>query len=361
MSEKTSESATPSPQPVTTEQSSSIPRPVLIGAGLLGVAHLPFVLKQFAVLWQLEYYQFFPFAFIAFGMMLRGRRLPGEIRLDRWTAILAGMDLTLLTWGSFAGSRWCVYAGFIIFCFNVARSCLDAEYETSLGYLGLLLAITIRLPVGMDGKLIQELQTLTTKVGSRILEFFGYLHFREGNVLEFPGKRFLVEEACSGVQSFFAVMFLAALIICGYRRRWLHSLLVLVSAAGFAGVMNVARICAISVAWADFDYDLSTGWRHDTLGYITLGLAGFLVFSADAFWEMFFGKVPDTRGTGISQLFRNPFIIAWNNFFHLKTRKTQPDVSLPAAAWLPRAAIMFGGLSLVALGLQIRIVYASLS
>ena len=40
----------------------------------------------------------------------------------------------------------------------------------------------------------------------------GYLHLRRGNIIELPDKQLLVEEACSGVQSLFTVLFLAVLI-----------------------------------------------------------------------------------------------------------------------------------------------------
>lgn len=336
------------------EQKREIPKPLLIGAGLLGAAHFPYVLKQFQTLWSLDYYQFFPFAFLVFALMLKGRRTPGVIKLDRWTAVLAVADIGMLLWGSLMVSPWSVYVAFVIYCFMVARSCLDSEFDTNLGYLALLLAITIRPPLAKDVQLIAGLQSLTTKVGSRILEFFGYLHFRDGNVLEFPGKRFMVEEACSGVQSLFAVMFLGCLIICGYRRTRLHAVLVLISAAGFAGFMNVVRICAISVAWADFDYDLSTGWQHDTLGYVTLGLAGFLVLSADTFFGIFFGPVPDTRGTGVSQVFRNPLIMLWNRCFQLKKRAaSEESPELARQPWHSSVAIFLGGIALVAVGLQL--------
>ncbi len=309
------------------ENAASPSRRTSIALLLLGLAHLPLVLLQCRRLWTLEYYQFFPFAFVIFGWLFYTRRLRGFWKWDAVSSVLVGLDLGLLAAGTLLNSPWIVYVGALLLCFTVCRSCLDAEYQTSLGYLILLPLITLRLPLAYDVKIISWLQEITTRVGSLLLNYFGFLHIREGNVLEFPGKRFLVEEACSGVQSLFTVLFLASLIVCGYRRRWLHAGLVLISAIGFAGLMNVFRICAISVAWAQFGRDLSTGWQHDLVGYLALASAAFLVFSADAFMDVMFDAVPDVRGGGVSLLFRNPLIVFWNRVFRLRTRKDRPELS----------------------------------
>ena len=305
----------------------------------LGVAHLPFVLLQCRRLWSLEYYQFFPFAFAIFGWLFHTRRLRGFWQWDAAGSILVGLDLGLLATGTLLNSPWMVYVGALLLCFAVCRSCLDAEYEMSLGYLILLPLITLRPPLAYDVKVITWLQQVTTRVGSRLLNQLGFLHAREGNVLEFPGRRFLVEEACSGVQSLFTVLFLASLIVCGYRRRWLHRVLILLSAVGFAGLMNVIRICAISVAWAQFGRDLSIGWQHDLVGYLALASAAFLVFSADAFMDFIFDTVPDVRGGGVSLLFRNPLIVFWNRIFRLRSRKDIPE-PIPMPASLARHSAM---------------------
>ena len=303
------------------EHAASPSRRTSIALLLLGLAHLPLVLLQCRRLWTLEYYQFFPFAFVIFGWLFHTRRLRGFWKWDAVSSILVGLDLGLLAAGTLLNSPWIVYVGALLLCFSVCRSCLDAEYETSLGYLILLPLITLRLPLAYDVKVISWLQEVTTRVGSRLLNDFGFLHIQEGNILEFPGKRFLVEEACSGVQSLFSVLFLASLIVCGYRRRWLHAGLVLISAIGFAGLMNVFRICAISVAWAQFGRDLSTGWQHDLVGYLALASAAFLVFSADAFMDSIFETVSDVRVGGMSPQFHNPLIVFWNHAFRLRTRK----------------------------------------
>ncbi len=291
---------------------------------LLAFAHVPFFVLQCQRLWSLEYYQFFPFAFLAFGWLFHTRHLRGAFRWDRFNTVLVAVDICLLTAGTLMNSPLSVYSGALLLCLAVCRSFADVDFERSLGYLFLLPLITLRPPLMYDEKVINWLQTITTKVGSRLLNHFEILHVREGNILAFPGKRFLVEEACSGVQSLFTVLFLAMLIVCGYRRRWMHSAFVVCAAFGFAGIMNILRVCVISIAWSQFRIDLSTGWQHDAMGYIALATAAFLVFSTDAFMEFFLAPVPDSRGAGISLLFRNPFIVRWNRMFRNRLRSTQP-------------------------------------
>jgi len=296
----------------------------LVALGLLGLAHLPFVAVQCQTLWRLEYYQFFPFAFAAFAYLFHQRAVRGSFRWGLINSALVALDVVLLVAGALYPSPFLVYVGAVVLCFAVSRSYADNEFDCSLGYLILLLVITIRIPLGYDAEVIAWLQTATTRVGSRLLNFFGFLHLRQGNVIEFPDKRFLVEEACSGVQSLFTVLFLATLVICGYRRKLLHAVLVLGTGFACAGLMNVLRIFIISVAWSQSQVDLSTGWQHDAIGYAALAAAAFLVFSADAFWDFFFFAVPDTRGMGVSSIHRNPLIVLWNRVFWRPPRQSAP-------------------------------------
>lgn len=289
-------------------------------AGLLVVAHLPLFIEQCRRLWALEYYQFFPFAFLAFGILFYQRRLPATLRWDAVNSVLLIADLGLLVAGVVLNSPQAVYLGMLLLCLVACRSCLDVEYDRSLAYLWLLPLVTLRLPLRYDEQVIHWLQSVTTQAGSLLLNQFGFLHLRQGNVLTFPGKQFLVEEACSGVQSLFTVLFLACLIVCGYRRNWVHAAVVLVSGFAVAGLMNTLRICSISVAWSEYQLDLSTGWQHDALGYAALLAAAGLVVSADALLSFFLDPVPDAPGGGVSFLFRNPLIAAWNYMLRVEKR-----------------------------------------
>ena len=327
----------------------TVSRPLLFSALLLAVAHLPFVFIEFRRLWSREYYQFFPFAFVMFGYLLQSRALRWVFRWNHLNSVLLAFDLCLLVGGILLNSPYLVYIGALVLCLIACRSCFDSQYNTSLGYLILLLLIVLRPPLNYDAQVINWLQTVTTKVSSRLLDFIGYIHVREGNILEYPGKRFMVEEACSGVQSLFTVLFLSILIICLNRRRWLHAVLVLLSAAFFAGLMNIARICTIFVAWAESGYDLTTGWQHSALGYVALGVAAFLVWSADAFWGVIFAAIPDPRGTGVSQIFRNPLIRFWNKLLHSNARTGPPPDALVASRQ-PWHSIVMAALGLGCVG-----------
>lgn len=291
---------------------------------LLGLLHLPMLWVYYSRLWMQEHYQFFPFALGAFGWFL-WTRFKGPFVLTPFTLGVAAVDVLLLLVGTLVlQSPWLVALGFVCWCFVIAAGLEDREFEMSLGYLVLLPLLTLRLPLGWDTAVIQWLQRVTTAVASLILNDFGYLHLREGNVIEFPGKRFLVADACSGVQSLFTLLFLGALISCGYRRKWGHSLFVLLCAAGFAGLMNVARVYVIAVAWDAYGLDLASGWPHDVVGYVALISAALLVLSADAFVFFVFSPVPDMAGQGMSALYRNPLVVFWNVCF-LSRRRLTPE------------------------------------
>ena len=297
-------------------------RPALM---LLAVGHLPFVVLYFKGLYNHQaHYQFFPFAigaFIALALFRR-RDVP-----EQWTGIslaCLGLDLLCVIAGLVAYSPWLITVGLFFLTLAWCMASEEEGYSRRLTYLALLPLLTIRLPVNGDVQVIQMLQTITTKVASKSLQRFGFLHVRSGNVLDFPDKRFLVEEACSGVQSLFTILFIAALVICVKRRAIAHGLVLLASGILFAGIMNVMRVISIAVAWDKYGMDLSTGWRHDMLGYASLSVAALLLMSADSFLAFITDPVPDVRRPGPVAMFRNPFVAAWNRLFSVMPKPAEP-------------------------------------
>ena len=63
----------------------------------------------------------------------------------------------------------------------------------------------------------------------------------------------------------------------------------------FAAVTNVLRIITVALAWEYFQFDLSAGWLHDVLGYVTLVIAAGLTLSADGFLAFVTAPVPSEQ------------------------------------------------------------------
>ena len=290
---------------------------------LLVVAHVPFLAPYYKQMWELSHYHFFPFAIAGLIWMVRERRDPTRFRWSLLSTLLILIDVSLVTLGMLVVTPWPIAAGLICSCGGILLACREQTSNRSLFYLTLLPLTTLRLPLSFDLRMISWLQTKTTRAASGFLNQLNYAHFRSGNVIEFSDKSLMVEEACSGVQSLFTVLFLAVVIICWQRRAWMHSLILLASAFLWAACMNVVRVAGIAIAWRSFNLDLSFGWLHTAWGHVILILSILLLLSTDALIEALTSFVPDRRTD--SERFRNPVMGLWNWMF-------KPHLDLPPTA-----------------------------
>ena len=70
-----------------------------------------------------------------------------------------------------------------------------------------------------------------------------------GTVVQVPGhESYGIEQACSGVQSFFTLLFIAVVFIVVFRRPLFRSIILIGSAVFWALFMNTVRIFLISSA-----------------------------------------------------------------------------------------------------------------
>lgn len=253
-------------------------------------AHGPLVATHLHHLWARPHYQFVAILLpLVVGLMWkrwpRGELHVASPRLER--AVL-GLSFLLLSLGTLLPSP---YLGAVSAVLTVGFFILKFAGVRALGALmgpWLLLWFAVPPPLGYDLILVSSMQSLTSRLASLGLDLLAIDHVMAGNVLNVPGAAFLVDEACSGVHSLFALLGYTAVVAVFTRRRILQGIALLGASIGWAVLANVLRVSLIAVSHVWWQIDLSTGWQHDVLGFVTFVIALGLTLSTDR-WLVFGG------------------------------------------------------------------------
>jgi len=153
--------------------------------------------------------------------------------------------------------------------------------------LSSVLWMTLPFPAGYDDKLIQFLQRQSSYVTSVILDCIGILHLPEGNVLELSQKRLFVDEACSGVDSLYALMAICLCLVLWLRQPLFVAVISLSLVPVWASCSNIVRLVSIVLGLEWLGIDLSHGTQHTILGLLVFAGA----FSCDFAFIQFVGGV----------------------------------------------------------------------
>ena len=292
--------------------------PLVVSLAALSVVCLPVLYSYLTNLWGREYYQFFPFAFatVFWFAATRARREP-EFDLPPWRKSLhiaaAVVCAALAGFGAMQGSPWPCYCAYVVAVALLLDHWQEEETGRRLFYLVLPLLLTVRPPLDGDNVAIQKLQLLTSKIASNFLNALEIDHILSGNIIQpMKGPALLVAEACSGVQSLFTVMFIAAFIGASKQYSVVRSLLLISTGVFWALLMNVCRVLAIAIGQVRFSLDLTVGWRHDAVGYAAMLLAIPFLLSTDRFVQFLFGGIPDDPRK-YNRI--NVLVLAWNWLF----------------------------------------------
>ncbi len=265
----------------------------MIRLALLAIAcQLPFVAVYFVNLSRFSHYEFFPIILLAFGWLLRSR-WSGEVHSAGWRRRLGWLLLVVSLVASATAlafmSSWIAYFATLLSAAVVFGSVRDRESGRSLLYLWVLLAVLWQPPYSSkqtgDVILTSVMQRISTRQVSMLLDWFQVPHVNQGTVISISGLEMGVEEACSGIQSLFLYVAIAALCSVYFQRGWIHLLVLLGSALLWALVTNTLRIFTIAIGHLGLGMDLTHGWLHDMLGYSMMVLGIALIASCDRLLE----------------------------------------------------------------------------
>ena len=188
--------------------------------------------------------------------------------------------IPLLLWGAgqailgtAAHWMWISRTAFLVSLAGCIAVTYGFQMMRSLAYPLSTLILMIPPPALVFERVTWNLQMLVSRLGETSLELMGYSVVREGNILELVGTKLSVEEACSGIRSLFAILFMCVLYNYFFVRGNFMRALLLVMAVPIAILGNVCRIVATGVA-SQYNQQLIRGTAHEIFGYVSLIAAG---------------------------------------------------------------------------------------
>lgn len=244
------------------------------------IALSPLLYMQCRILMQKPHLQFFPLAIAACVYFLgQSDESKGYFRSGAW--VIGAWILSILSamLALYLGSPWLAHVVAIMLVGTWAL--LARPVLSVLRVVGIcgLLVVTLPAPLGWDKRLISGLQSFSSFACSRLMDLTNIVHVRRGNIIEVPSKPLFVEEACSGVDSQYALMAVAGVLLLLGRAHWWVGLVTILTVPIWAILGNLLRIYLIVIGLEWFGIDLSHGTTHTFLGL------GVFVFTAWVHWS----------------------------------------------------------------------------
>ena len=242
----------------------------------------PLLFLQSLFLWEKEHLQFFPLAFAAAGWFLwQGMPLSPVGNLRRrasFAAVLVGY--VAVAAAMLVNSPWFAHLTLVLVIWGWAMGRLGTLTPMRITAICGLMILTVPVPFGGDQGLIRSLQTFSGTASSRLLDVVGVLHLKRGNILEITTGPLFVEEACSGVDSQYALMAVAGVMLLVGRVGLVVSVITILTVPLWAILGNLLRICSIVIGLDWLSVDLATGTAHTVLGLICFAIAAWLHWSS---------------------------------------------------------------------------------
>ncbi len=154
-----------------------------------------------------------------------------------------------------------------------------------------LLVLSIPLPELIRSALALPLQFQASELGAGMLEWRNVPVRLSGNIIQLPGHRLFVTEACSGLRSLTALLSLALLMGGIWLRHPVLRALLLIGAVPIAVLINGVRVFLTGFLVYYVDPKMGEGFMHLTEGwllfvvsFVLVGVAALALAWADRWW-----------------------------------------------------------------------------
>jgi exosortase len=143
----------------------------------------------------------------------------------------------------------------------------------------LFLFFMVPLPFRFEQLLSWQLQTITTRCSTVILECFGLPAIAEGHTVYLADHVLEVEQACSGLRMFIGIAAVAFALATLQQRPWWENLILALAVAPVAMLANSLRVVITGLLLMVVRGEAAAKFSHDAAGWV-------MIVSATAMFTM---------------------------------------------------------------------------
>ncbi|HUI78998.1 MAG TPA: exosortase/archaeosortase family protein [Bryobacteraceae bacterium] len=225
----------------------------------------------------MEHGIFVPFA-AAYMVWMKKDELKQAKISPSWLGVLAVVVATLVFFlSTLAQWIWVSHVSFLGGLVGSIWAVCGFRMVLRLVYPLATLVLMVPPPSFIINRVTLDLQLLASRLGEVSLETLGFSVLREGNILEMVGEKLAVAEACSGIRSLMALIFLAVVYSYFFVPQKRLRAILFASVIPIAILCNAGRIVATGVV-GQFNRELAHGMLHATFGYFGLALGALMLF-----------------------------------------------------------------------------------
>jgi exosortase len=144
----------------------------------------------------------------------------------------------------------------------------------------LLLFMAKPLPDSLVVRLFWPLQVMAAKVSKDVLSALSVPVYLSGNIIEIPGMRLMVEEACSGMRSVMAMITLSLIVSYFMEMRIIYKIILVIFSLFVAIVLNVFRVATTGILAYFYDPASASGFFHTFSGLVVFVIGLPLLYGA---------------------------------------------------------------------------------
>lgn len=144
-----------------------------------------------------------------------------------------------------------------------------------------LLFLMLPLPGFIYRNITFSLQILSSVASVEILNAFGYLAFREGNIIDMGFDQFQVVDACNGLRFILPMLTLGVLFAFARPQIWWKRIILIAVTVPLAMATNILRIVGTGILANYFGSGVAQGFFHDFSGWVVF-MVSFALFGVVA-------------------------------------------------------------------------------